>query len=346
MNNDPYRPSPQPDQPPGNYPPSAPQSFPANGYPSSAPYPPSSQPAWDATPTQGPYPSAPAWGQPPVYPPTPPQARPVGPLLVGVGSVVALLVIGIIIFTSVTLHTVSSQRQATAVALNATMQSEAHATATEHAFVAQATAQAQATASAIVQATAVTQSSASYFDAIPGCDGGNGKWGTNQVGKFQCLPHALQITNDPKQQYISTMYFGGYNGGIFPANYHVSVDVTITSLTYGCAGIDIREHDNYGTFAFYICPRDQAWFLLSYDGATGKPQQVASGVFFPKPSQETFTLRAVANGNTQTYYVGVEECTTQTFSGFTYLPGIGLDLSVDNAYTSSAIFSNFALTNL
>jgi hypothetical protein len=297
-------------------------------------------PGYEPSPRQG-YGSPPPWkgATPPVA--TPPRTIAL-PLMVGIASVAVLLLIGILIYASISQGVAAHHAQATETAVAKANK------ATQIAFAATATQGArngQATATAAAQATN-TAAGATYTAAIPGanCDTRGGAWADGSVGTYQCLSNGLQIGFNAGQGSISTEFYQG-NNGTFPTNYSLSVNVIAGNLgANGCAGVEIRFHDSRGGFGFLLCPSQGFWRLESFDGSTGAAttiDQNSLGV------QYQYGITATANGDTQTYSVDGTQVTTYTSGSFSYNNEVGLVVDqLGGNSNGSAIFSNFSITTM
>lgn len=193
------------------------------------------------------------------------------------------------------------------------------------------------------QGTAQTQ--AIYFTILPGagCDKNGALWATDNVGSFQCVANGLQITNSSTNATVSTAWFQGVKG-YFPTNYRLSVDIDTSNLgANGCAGIEIRSYGNSGGYGFYVCPGQGFWRLNSYDSQTGTATKLQSSSL---GAQTLYEIMAIANGNTETYYIDGNQVATATSSAATYNKSLGLNVDVGQGSNGSAIFTDFTLVTL
>jgi hypothetical protein len=197
---------------------------------------------------------------------------------------------------------------------------------------------------AIATATAqlAKASQGPYTTPVPGfdCDKGGGQWKpTSEAEDYvttRCLANGLAVSQGSTAKYDGRVPFYWLNGN-FPLNYKVKVQIDVSGLNGGCAGIGTRS-ENYG---FYVCSNGY-WVIDGYDNK-GQGKQLAQGQI---DQLSSYTMEVTSNGSTQSLTLnGSQVASVNSPSEAT--DHIVLSMFLPQGSTGgSAVFSNFVFTPL
>ncbi|QBD76489.1 hypothetical protein EPA93_10900 [Ktedonosporobacter rubrisoli] len=197
-------------------------------------------------------------------------------------------------------------------------------------------------------ATATAQASkdaqASYTVATPGfgCDQGPGQWQPTVESRdyvtAHCQSQGLALSQPANTKYIGNVAFYGLNGN-FPENYKVKVQIDVSQLNNGCAGLQTRMSTRGAGYAYFVCSNG-FWQILLYDGHSSEGRRLAQGNV---AQQGIYTMEATANGSTQSLALNgaqVAQLDDKTLSQTDYV-----ELLIDGqGNAGTAVFSNFIFT--
>ncbi len=195
-------------------------------------------------------------------------------------------------------------------------------------------------------------SQTAYQAPVPGygCDTGAGQWSEPQYQNvsdtaIDCGQHSMTFATSTNSTYITRERFYNHFGD-FATDYAVSVQIDLTHLAGGCAGIETNEPE-FGTkgLAFYVCA-DHTWQVVDYQNAD---DTIASGTLLdhgvwrgaPLVNLQTTTLHGTASFQINGRQVSIIN-DPETF------PTKHIDLVQYTAVTSggSADYSQFVYTPL
>ena len=186
-----------------------------------------------------------------------------------------------------------------------------------------------------------------YTTSTPGfgCDKKGGQWEPVLAGKdavtTSCLPQGLSVSQGASAKYISDIAFYWLNGN-FPTNYKVSVQIDLSKLNGGCAGITTRTDLQAAGYVFFICA-DGSWQIVRYDSNGGNGHQLASGTTIQRSS---YTLEATSNGSLQSLSLNGVKVSSVTDKTLTTTAHVDLSTAPPQGSAGTAIYSNFVFTPL
>jgi hypothetical protein len=198
-------------------------------------------------------------------------------------------------------------------------------------------------------ATATTQANLNmytpYMATKPGfdCDQGAGQW--KPVTKDQnyattsCQSNGLALSQDASAPFTGYESFYGLDGNL-PTNYHVQVQIDISGLGSGCAGIMTRADTRAAGYNFEVCSYG-FWQLLRYDSNGGEGHKLAEGSVNP---QNSYLMVATSQGDTQSLSLDGLTITTIHDSALSTTDHIDLTMYAGQGTAGTAIFSSFVFT--
>lgn len=177
----------------------------------------------------------------------------------------------------------------------------------------------------------------------PGCDQGAGQWEGPALLGFTatttCDSGGLKVSvSGTAKPPIGRVGFL-WRDGNFSQNYKIGAEVTMGSLSGGCAQI-LARYSASGRYIFTIC--DNGEWLVALALAGGQATALDNGFVYKRP---THTVEVTVNGKALTLAIDGSAISTVNDATLTATDMVAFGIQA-NGNDSSAIFSNFAFTPL